>query len=160
AWDRTLAARLRQPAAGALLLVLIDVDHFKVINQLHGQSHGDQVLCHVAARLRRRADRRSLVARLGGDEFGLLLPLPAFGPGDSPAEISVKAGEIAESWRLAAGGHNVGPVAEFSVSAGFALWLAAQGPPPASSALYDAASRALQQAKAQGRSRTCPPTGS
>ena len=54
--------------------VIIDVDHFKTINDTHGHPVGDDVLRHVAAILRRNIRAADVLCRYGGDEFGLLLP--------------------------------------------------------------------------------------
>jgi diguanylate cyclase len=54
-------------------LVMVDIDHFKRINDAHGHDVGDQVLRIVGEILLANVRRDSLVARLGGDEFGLLL---------------------------------------------------------------------------------------
>ncbi|MEV4810209.1 putative bifunctional diguanylate cyclase/phosphodiesterase [Micromonospora avicenniae] len=67
-------------ADGVTALVLIDLNHFKEINDTLGHAAGDQVLVQVAARLRDAAQGDDLVARLGGDEFAVLLrglPAPA-----------------------------------------------------------------------------------
>ncbi|HEX2357634.1 MAG TPA: bifunctional diguanylate cyclase/phosphodiesterase [Micromonosporaceae bacterium] len=66
--------------AGVTALVLIDLNHFKEVNDTLGHTSGDLVLMAVADRLRAAADAKTLVARLGGDEFALLLgglPAPA-----------------------------------------------------------------------------------
>ncbi|MDQ7907067.1 bifunctional diguanylate cyclase/phosphodiesterase [Phytohabitans sp. ZYX-F-186] len=65
---------------GVTALVLIDLNHFKEINDTLGHAAGDRVLVEVASRLRREARTDDLVARLGGDEFAVLitgLPAPA-----------------------------------------------------------------------------------
>jgi diguanylate cyclase (GGDEF)-like protein len=65
---------------GILALLLIDLNHFKEINDTLGHSAGDRVLCEVACRLQAAAQPGDLVARLGGDEFAVLfsrLPSPA-----------------------------------------------------------------------------------
>ncbi|SCE87258.1 diguanylate cyclase (GGDEF) domain-containing protein [Micromonospora coriariae] len=67
-------------ADGVTALVLIDLNHFKEVNDTLGHAAGDQVLVQVAERLRGAAQATDLVARLGGDEFAVLLrglPAPA-----------------------------------------------------------------------------------
>lgn len=55
-------------------LLLIDVDHFKSVNDTHGHPAGDAVLREVAARLRRGLRPHDQVARIGGEEFLCMLP--------------------------------------------------------------------------------------
>ncbi|WP_372472070.1 putative bifunctional diguanylate cyclase/phosphodiesterase [Jidongwangia harbinensis] len=65
---------------GMFALLLIDLNHFKEVNDTLGHNSGDRVLCAVAERLREAARPGDLVARLGGDEFAVLLsglPTPA-----------------------------------------------------------------------------------
>ncbi|MEV5767339.1 bifunctional diguanylate cyclase/phosphodiesterase [Micromonospora sp. NPDC052213] len=67
-------------ADGVTALVLIDLNHFKEVNDTLGHAAGDQVLVQVAERLGAAAQEGDLVARLGGDEFAVLLrglPAPA-----------------------------------------------------------------------------------
>lgn len=54
--------------------VIVDVDHFKEVNDTHGHPAGDVVLKQVAAYLRRNTRASDVLCRYGGDEFGLLLP--------------------------------------------------------------------------------------
>jgi diguanylate cyclase (GGDEF)-like protein len=63
------ATALQRPVAIAML----DIDHFKQVNDTHGHQAGDQVLRFVAAELR-QVGGEAIVARLGGEEFALLLP--------------------------------------------------------------------------------------
>jgi diguanylate cyclase (GGDEF)-like protein len=63
------AGREQRPAAVAM----IDIDHFKQVNDTHGHAAGDVVLQRVAAELRRWLRQDELVARLGGEEFAMLL---------------------------------------------------------------------------------------
>lgn len=69
--DQAIARAGREPGSGALLL--LDLDHFKHINDSLGHSAGDQVVKAVAERLRTCLDRPDTLARLGGDEFAVLL---------------------------------------------------------------------------------------
>lgn len=55
-------------------LLLLDIDHFKQVNDVHGHQTGDTVLVNVAAQLKAGARPYDVVARVGGEEFGLLLP--------------------------------------------------------------------------------------
>ncbi|WP_104526363.1 GGDEF domain-containing protein [Blastococcus atacamensis] len=64
------AARTQQP----LSAVLIDVDHFKSVNDTHGHEAGDRVLCRVADSWSKELPSEAFLARHGGDEFSLLLP--------------------------------------------------------------------------------------
>ncbi len=70
--DRALARGAREPAERFALLVL-DLDHFKPVNDRYGHSAGDAVLSEIARRLKAEVRAGDLACRLGGDEFVLLL---------------------------------------------------------------------------------------
>ena len=70
--ERHLDLCERYGARGALLMM--DLDHFKEVNDTLGHGAGDQLIVSVAELLRMRMRRSDLVARLGGDEFAILLP--------------------------------------------------------------------------------------
>jgi diguanylate cyclase (GGDEF)-like protein/PAS domain S-box-containing protein len=70
--DRHIVHGRRYGMDGALLI--IDLDHFKQVNDGHGHSAGDRVLAAVAAVLRKRLRESDILARFGGDEFAILMP--------------------------------------------------------------------------------------
>ena len=57
-----------------LSLVVLDLDHFKQVNDRYGHEVGDSVLLHTAQLLKRRLRDSDLPCRLGGEEFAMLLP--------------------------------------------------------------------------------------
>ena len=69
-----------------LALVLLDLDHFKTINDTYGHPEGDVVLREVAARLRHCVRETDFIARYGGEEFALLLPKTMLGGALTVAE--------------------------------------------------------------------------
>lgn len=76
AWDERLEVEVArwQRYGGELLLAVLDVDHFKRINDDFGHLAGDRVLKIIAAELRKRLRKTDFIARFGGEEFALLLP--------------------------------------------------------------------------------------
>jgi diguanylate cyclase (GGDEF)-like protein len=67
------AARDRRTGRDLLVVMLVDLDDFKPVNDLHGHSAGDHVLTEVGRRLRACVRGSDLVARLGGDEYAILM---------------------------------------------------------------------------------------
>lgn len=127
---------------GRLALALIDVDHFKRVNDTHGHAAGDRLLQSVARTLRHRLRRTDLIGRLGGDEFAVIL-VDADGPNAERLMNELRA-------ELAARRHPSGE-ADFAVtlSCGIATF-----PEFADAAALDAAAdRALYEAKRSGRDR-------
>jgi diguanylate cyclase (GGDEF)-like protein len=122
-------------------VVMIDIDHFKPVNDEHGHAEGDRVLQAIAAKLQTTVRTDETVARYGGEEFALI----AAGAGTEQAV------ELAERARAAIAEVDVHGAA-ISASAGVANW-----PADGDNAdrLLEAADRALYAAKRAGRDRTC-----
>ena len=57
-----------------LSLVMVDIDHFKKVNDTFGHTEGDQVLCKISSLLKSSVRKKDTVARYGGEEFILILP--------------------------------------------------------------------------------------
>ena len=126
-------------------LALVDIDHFKQINDRYGHSVGDEVLVAVAGRLRTLAGGRVHVVRWGGEEFLLLLP----GHADDPAPLAPALAVVADAPIASASG-----ALGVSCSIGY-TWCdsterAVAGFPDAAIARADAA---LYRAKHAGRNR-------
>ncbi len=62
-----------QRSSGQFALVIMDVDHFKQVNDTYGHEVGDRVLCHISEYLSERLRATDSTGRLGGEEFGLIL---------------------------------------------------------------------------------------
>lgn len=76
AFAASLATEMEKSQASGqgLAVAVLDIDHFKTINDLHGHAQGDQVLIALAAMLKSQFAARGMAARYGGEEFVMLLP--------------------------------------------------------------------------------------
>ena len=139
------AVRTRTPLAVAMM----DIDHFKTVNDTHGHLAGDAVLAGISAALRDLLRDYDIVGRFGGEEFAILLP----------HTTAAEARDIAERLRLriaeiitpvTAGAESV-PL-RITVSIGVAVLEEARRD---LDELLAAADSALYQAKQSGRNTTC-----
>ncbi len=142
------AAMMRMKGGVRHMLVMIDIDHFKRINDRLGHAGGDNALKHTADILRSTAPEGALLARLGGEEFGLLIALP-YGE-DKTAEAAAEAHvemmrQRLESLPL------ISPQGLIKVTASFGL--AVTRPDEPLEALMNRADKALYAAKNSGRNR-------
>ncbi len=126
-----------------MAVILLDLDHFKAVNDTHGHAVGDCVLQAVAEILRENVRPGDTPCRFGGEEFAVLLPRTDLRG----------AAAVGERLRSRIGAASIptgqGPLT-VSVSVGIA---AADGEPAAVEALLDRADQALYQAKNAGRDR-------
>lgn len=120
-------------------IMMLDLDHFKTVNDTLGHQHGDAVLMHFVQctqAVLRRGDR---LGRYGGEEFMVLLP---------ETDIDAARSVAQRIHTAAASGHAL----DCQLSIGVTTW---QGPGDTLDAMLARADKALYQAKAQGRNQTC-----
>lgn len=125
--------------------LVLDIDHFKAINDRHGHAYGDRVLVQVAAAVGAVTRRSDLLVRLGGEEFALFVVVPG------AEQLRV----LAEAVRTAVATDVPHPHRAVTVSIGGSL-----GPgvtDQAVAALVAAADAAMYQAKQSGRDRVIVP---
>lgn len=150
---RSLEELVRQRHADGSMqavVILLDVDHFKSINDGQGHAAGDDVLVQVAQLLRSHLRRNDSVARYGGEEFLVLL-----------ADGDLASGrQLAESLRVALGGNDIvlsnSDILRVTASFGVALGTL---DPIGWHALVRAADTAMYAAKSLGRDRVQVATG-
>jgi diguanylate cyclase (GGDEF)-like protein len=126
----------------SLSLLMIDIDHFKKINDTYGHLGGDAVLAHLGRVLMAAVRNEDVVARFGGEEFTIILRAIGIEPATQMAERLRKA--IAESAAMFGGGKL--PV---TVSVGVAGFPSTAATAPEE--LVEAADKALYRAKNAGR---------
>ena len=147
-FDRTFVSTMEQATRQQtpLALALIDVDHFKQVNDVHGHATGDRVLEQVADILARSMRRTDIVARYGGEEFVILMPNTS----RDAALLRIEAlRHEVHDFPLQADG---GKVLRINFSAGVAGTLA-DGGISDPKVLVDVADRRLLAAKRAGRAR-------
>ena len=149
AWNQEAITKIAQAvqAARPLALAIIDIDHFKKINDRFGHLAGDEVLRAVTGAIRAAHRASDVCGRFGGEEFVLLLPDASEAEASRVAE-RLRAGVAA--LRVPAGGEPGAGLAEVTVSVGVAVLT------PGCRQLTDliaAADAALYYAKETGRNR-------
>jgi diguanylate cyclase (GGDEF)-like protein len=155
---RSLATQAAQWASwaarygSAVTFLMVDVDHFKTINDLWGHAVGDRALVALADALRGALRSADLVARYGGDEFVVLAPELEPGDAEVVAERLVRA---AREIRIDTGN---GAYVALTISVGIVSAFDPPNSEPRSmDALLAAADRSLYAAKKAGRDRWSEP---
>lgn len=126
-----------------LCALMIDIDHFKHINDTHGHAAGDRVLQTVAQQLKTTLREADLCGRLGGEEFGVILA----------GADSREAQQIAEKLRLVIESITV-PLKDAALHVTISVGVAESTPTcPDTTTLMEEADAAMYQAKAHGRNQ-------
>ncbi|MED5557889.1 MAG: GGDEF domain-containing protein, partial [Pseudomonadota bacterium] len=135
---------LAQRKGSLLSLLMIDIDHFKKVNDNFGHDAGDAVLIEVAALLKKHFRGTDVVCRLGGEEFVALLP------GTGAAEAQTRAEKLLKAQSNQALSHLHQPLGRITLSCGIATYPAHTMDPKR---LLRLADTALYKAKNNGRDR-------
>jgi len=139
-WHR--AMRTQNPMA----LLMLDLDHFKQVNDRFGHPYGDRCLIQIASALRAVASRSGdLVARYGGEEFAVILPSTT---GEAAEMLAIQMQSAVRALEIATGSQNGIFV---SISIGISTFCYPE--PGSPELLIEAADRALYRAKNSGRDR-------
>lgn len=144
--NRRAAAQMLQRALDhahdvgtAVSVILLDIDHFKTVNDTFGHDVGDTVLCQVPAILQQHVRASDMLGRWGGEEFVVV----------ASATDAVEAAQIAERLRALMAKHEFQHVGQLTASFGVATSLGDDTP----DTLVKRADKALYQAKQRGRNR-------
>lgn len=142
--DTHLAGQLEHAADShkELSVLVLDIDHFKAVNDTHGHAAGDEVLKEVAARIKRGLRNVDVLARFGGEEFVAVMP-------DAGAQV---AQSVAERLRKAVCQEPC-KARELEIEVAVSVGVTAFAAGDTAQGLLDRADGALYQAKAGGRNQ-------
>ena len=140
---RALNAALSRNGSDAAALIILDIDHFKKINDTLGHPAGDAALKHIAKVLRDALRGRDMAARVGGEEFAVWLP-------GADLKLGIEVAERLRQQVALAPWRGAGVERELTISCGVAAYPVPIGHPDNLMASADAA---LYRAKNAGRNR-------
>jgi len=136
-------ARSGEPA----LLLMLDIDHFKAVNDSYGHPAGDLVIQSVARAITQVVRPMDTVARVGGEEFAIILP-------NCPSSFGAMVAERLRE-RVAEQRVEVAPGQQLQVTVSLGGAFAPQWVRSSSLLWIERADRQLYRAKAEGRNRAC-----
>ena len=129
-----------------LSIIMIDIDHFKAINDQYGHDEGDKALLHIASLLKQSLRKHDIVARFGGEEFLVVLPKTIM---KDALVIAERIRRSIEATPLSVGHKKVTLTVSLGIAAIPAIW------PKSKEELTKCADTALYEAKGKGRNRVC-----
>ena len=135
------SARFKSPCC----LAVLDIDHFKAVNDQHGHAAGDTLLRKFSLTVGQCLRASDLLGRIGGEEFALLMPQTSL---VGSIEFAERIRTAIEQTSVAIGHHE----ARFSVSIGVAQW---EGVEESIEAFIARGDKAMYVAKRTGRNRVC-----
>lgn len=145
-FEENLRVALSVAQSDALSLLVLDIDHFKKVNDTYGHMAGDAVLCATTNVVKDGVPPEFLLARVGGEEFAVLCPNTSLAKARVCAEkIRIAVAENAPTFE--------GKKLPVTISLGIAEFK--PGSDEAPEALYGRADEKLYQAKGSGRNRVC-----
>ena len=145
-FDENLRIATTAGHTGALSLIVLDIDHFKKVNDTYGHMAGDAVLCATANVVKQSTSPDYLFARVGGEEFAVLCPNTTL----AVAKVCAEKIRTAVAANCPTFEEKTLPV---TVSLGVAEFKPGSDESP--EALYGRADEKLYQAKGSGRNRVC-----
>jgi two-component system, cell cycle response regulator len=147
--ERHIGSLVEQSAAGGkpLAVLMLDVDHFKEINDTYGHDAGDEVLREFALRIRKSIRGLDLACRYGGEEFLVVMPETDLSGAALVAE-RLRRTVASEPFAL--------QQSERATNVTISVGIAALGPGDDPASLVKRADQALYRAKRDGRNRVVP----
>ena len=129
-----------------LAIVMVDIDHFKPINDHYGHDEGDRALVHIASILKGSVRNCDIVSRFGGEEFLVILPKTMM---KDAVVIAERVRRSVETTPLSVGDEKVYLTISLGVAGIPAIW------PDSKEEFIKCADIALYEAKDKGRNRVC-----
>lgn len=129
-----------------LSIIMVDIDHFKAINDRYGHDEGDKALVHIASLLKASLRKHDIVARFGGEEFLVILPRTIM---KDAVVIAERIRRSVETTPLSAGDEKIHLTVSLGIAAIPAIW------PDSKEEFTKCADTALYEAKNKGRNRVC-----
>ncbi|MBB1367810.1 GGDEF domain-containing protein [Pseudoalteromonas sp. SR44-5] len=138
-WEEQIENQINMAARSEYLfaLIILDIDHFKQVNDQYGHQIGDKLLKHLATQLQPQIRTMDMLFRIGGEEFAII----------SPTQDKQQAHQLAERLRMYISELDEVSLPKVTASFGVTCYQADDS----SSVIFNRADKALYEAKAQGR---------